>query len=136
MYFRHWHFGAQFDIRLALFGSYSHQSMNKLKILVLAFPSTSTFMINTQIKQAIHKKNSRCTNCLPCRLNKCVNTSSSSTDDIDNIPETLGDFESPESVSEISDGESVLLDPTNQQFPHTSVANMHVPPILAFWCIV
>ena len=52
-----------------------------------------------------------------CRLNKCANISSSSTDDTDNIPETQGDFESPESVSEISDGENVLLDPTNQQFP-------------------
>ena len=63
------------------------------------------------------KKNSRCTNCLPCRLNKCANISSSSTDDTDNIPETQSDFESPESVSEISDGENVLLDLTNQQFP-------------------
>ena len=57
------------------------------------------------------KKNSRCTNCLPCRLNKCANISSSSTDDIDNTPETQGD---PESVSEISDGGN---DPTNQQSP-------------------
>ena len=63
------------------------------------------------------KKNSRCTNCLPCLLNKCANISSSSTDDIDNIPETLGDLESPESVTKISDCENVLLDPTNQQFP-------------------
>ena len=57
-------------------------------------------------------KNSRCTNCLPCRLNKCVNISSSSTDDIDNTPETQGDTE--ESVSKISDGGN---DPTNQQSP-------------------
>ena len=57
------------------------------------------------------KKNSRCTNCLPCRLNKCANISRSSTDDIDNIPETQGD---PESVSDISDGGN---DPTNQQSP-------------------
>ena len=57
-----------------------------------------------------------CTNCLPCRLNKCANISNSSTDDTDNISETQGDFESPESVSEISNGENILLDPTNQQF--------------------
>ena len=60
------------------------------------------------------KKNSRCTNCLPCRLNKCVNISSSSTDDIDNTPETQGDTEGPESVSEISDGGNDLI---NQQSP-------------------
>ena len=64
------------------------------------------------------KRNSKCTNCLPSRLNKCVNISSSITDDTTIPVESQSESASPENVAEASSGEIVPdLEQIEQQSP-------------------
>ena len=110
--------------------------MNKLKILVLAFPSTASshphahsyINIIVTLSQSMHKTTFYYTTHSPC-------ASKSLAVIMHNIilfkahGINLG-FSVPFHLY-IHDQQS-----NQERHTHTWVANMHVPPILAFWCIV
>ena len=72
------------------------------------------------------KKKSKCTNCLPCRLNRCENGLSSSTEDTGNLTDLWDNPECPERVLDVAApvNENVPLD---QDFPSNAHHDYKLP---------